>query len=144
MQLRWEGASVGKAGGCRQGWGRLSWMAGVKGAEGRGLTGADKQNRLVDRSCLLHGSPTPSPVMCCQKRLASPDEARKRPSVTDALCGVRSYISVVSFSFLQECLGDGETKAKKMCLMVFLPNLLDSKAAGGLRGAAAAWKVRRS
>lgn len=32
--------------------------------------------------------------------------------------------------FEQECLGDGETKAKKMCLMVFLPNLLDSKAAG--------------
>ncbi len=48
---------------------------------------------------------------------------------------------MILFSLVQECLGDGETKAKKMCLMVFLPNLLDSKAAGGSRGAAAAWKA---
>lgn len=59
----------------------------------------------------------------------------------DAYCGDRSDRNVILFSLVQECLGDGETKAKKMCLMVFLPNLLDSKAAGGSRGAAAAWKA---
>ena len=32
--------------------------------------------------------------------------------------------------FEKECIGDGEAPAKKLCFLAFLPDILDSKAAG--------------
>lgn len=32
--------------------------------------------------------------------------------------------------FEKECIGDEEEPAKKLCLVAFLPNILDTKAAG--------------
>ena len=32
--------------------------------------------------------------------------------------------------FEKECIGDEEEPAKKLCLIAFLPNILDTKAAG--------------
>lgn len=34
--------------------------------------------------------------------------------------------------FEKECVGDDEEPAKKLCLLAFLPNILDTKAAGRL------------
>ena len=32
--------------------------------------------------------------------------------------------------FEKECIGDGEARAKKLCFLAFLPDILDSKAQG--------------